>query len=566
MLIILLSWIYIIFTSINFGLVTDSVFRLRNKNFAVTAFLGLFSITILASIWAFFGRINSEFHIILLLTNILIFYNYRSLLAASYKSLCTSIVALSNGLKILLSIYLFLLIAQSSTAPYVIDNESYYIQTIKWFNEYGFVKGLANLHLYLGQASGWHVTQSVFNFSFLYPNLNDLSGFCLLLGLLFSIEKLEEFHKNSEINYLLMGAFPLASVYFFQFISAPSPDIPIYVLTFVVLFYFLENFKNCPPEKFNLIVILVLFMLYIKSTSIVFAFLPVVLLFQNFKILSKKLVIPSLISILILVLFISKNMMVSGSIFFPSKFLASLSIDYSIPKIIESNYYNLITYFGYQLTPTQYEAMAAHELVLHWISLPKINGLFNKLSLLILFISPFFIFKFYNKKSLWVLYIFMVLQLILLLSTSPQYRFFMNFTIFFGLFCLICLFRKRNLILLLHFAGAVPVAFLLYFTVSFSALTNNKFMTENSTFSLKMLVKPEPNTKIKTNFEVIELGNLKYNSPLENEFFYGTSDGLLPCVNKVQIEYFRKNYGYIPQMRTTDLKDGFYSKKIAADE
>lgn len=566
MLFIFLSWIYIVFTTVNFGVVCDKIFGLKCKNFVITSFLGLFLITILASIWAFFGRINLEFHAVLLLCNGIIFLKNKTQLFEIYKSCWANVVALSSSLKFFMTFAMLLILAQCSLLPYVIDNESYYIQTIKWFNEYGFVKGLANLHLYLGQASGWHVTQSVFNFSFLYPNFNDLSGYCLLLGVLFSVEKLEEYYKNSNLNYLIIGVFPLANIYFFQFTSAPSPDIPIYVLTIVVLFYFVENFKNCSTEKFNLSVILVLFMLYIKSTSIVFVLLPILLLLQNFKVLSRKLLVPGIVALLILVLFVCKNIIISGSVVFPSKMFSSFSLDYSIPKIIESKYYDNIKYFGYQVSPKQFRTMTITELLQHWVSMPKINGIFNKISVIILLIAPIFIYKFQNIKALWLLYTFMLIQLILLLSTSPQYRFFMNFTLFFGLFCLICFVRNKKLLTSLLIIGLLPVLFLLLTPVSFVALTNNKFMSQNNTFSAEMLIKPQRTSKMTTDFEIIELGNLKYNSPLENDFFFGTGNGNLPCVNKTQVEYYRNNFNVIPQMRTTDLKDGFYSKKITADE
>jgi hypothetical protein len=160
----------------------------------------------------------------------------------------------------------------------------------------------------------------------------------------------------------------------------------------------------------------------------------------------------------------------------------------------------------------------------------------------------------------------MLFQLILLLATSPQYRFFMNFMLFFGLFCLICIVQNKKWIHSLLVIGLLPIVFLLFTPISLRAFTNNKFMLENNIFSVKMLLEPQPNTKMNTDFEVIELGNLKYHSPLENEFFFGTGNGNLPCVNKSQVEYYRKNFDLIPQMRTKELKDGFYSKKTATDD
>lgn len=566
MLLIFLSWIYIVFTTINFGVMTDRFLILKNKNFVITSFLGLFSITIIASFWAIFGRINVEFHLVLFVINCILFFKFQNRIKETYFGFWQNLKELSKGLKLFLFLTTFLILAQCSTLSYVIDNESYYIQTIKWFNEYGFVNGIANLHLYLGQASGWHIAQSVFNFSFLYEKFNDLSGYCLFLGMVFSVEKLENFFKNKNISYLIIGVFPLASIYFFQFISAPSPDIPVYVLTFIILFYFLENFKNCTTELFNLIVILILFTLYIKSTSIVLILLPLVLLIQNYKILLKKLLIPSLIGILILALFITKNMIVSGSILFPSKSMAYFVPDYAIPKAIEIDYYNKIRCFGYGVSPNQFNTKDLFELLQNWLFMPKLNGLFNKVGLLLIVIVPVFIYKFQNKKSFWIVYTVMVLQMIVLFATSPQFRFFTNFILFFGIFSLVCIVQNRKIIISLLYLSIIPVVLFLLVPIQLNTFTNNKFMSQKSTFTLKTILIPLENSKMKTDFEVIEIGNLKYNSPLENDFFYGTGNGDLPCVNKNQVDYYRKKFHVIPQMRTEYLKDGFYSKKISNDE
>lgn len=562
MLLILLSWIYILFTTINLGFGFDRCIGLKNKNFAITFILGLFSVTVLASIWAIFGRINNEFHGVLLFLNLLLFFKFQKEIIEKYKVFWSELQSLSKTLKLFLFTITLMIIAQCSSIPYVIDNESYYIQTIKWINEYGFVKGIVNLHFFLGQTSGWHITQSVFNFSFLYSNFNDLSGFLVLLGTVFSIQKLQEFYQNKNSNYLLIGLFPITSIFLFQFISGPSPDIPVYVLSFIIFFYFLENFKKCTVEVFNLIVILILFTLYIKNTTLTFIIIPIVLLVQNFKILSKNLSKPFLLASIVLVLFITKNMIICGSPVFPSKLFSSLTMNYAIPDSIESFYYDQLKYYGYFVDLQQYNSMSAFDLFLRWLSLPKLNGLFNKLSVLLIIITPFFIFKFKNKKAFWILYILMVLQLIILFATSPQYRFFMNFILFFSLFCFICLFQNKKIINAVLLLSLVPTLLILFLPVNLNRFSNYKFMMELSNFSTENIIFPHENTKNNTTFEVIQLGNMNYNSPIQNDFFWASGNGALPCVNKDQIAYFKKYFYIIPQQRTKDLKDGFYAKKI----
>ena len=566
MLLIFLSWLYILFTTINLGFGLDKILGLKNKDFVTTAILGLFSATVFASIWAIFGRINIAFHVFLLLLNLIIFFKFKKEISAIYKSFTLQIQQLELPLKLYLGIISILIIAQCASIPYVNDNESYYIQTIKWLNEYGFVKGIINIHLFLGQTSGWHITQSVFNFSFLYKNFNDLSGFCLLLGNIFAIQKLNKFFTNKNLNYLTIGLFPIFNILFFQFISAPSPDIPVYVISFVIIFYFLENFKNVSIENFNLIVILTLFVVYIKNTSVALILIPIIIFVFNYKRLVKKLMIPFTVAMLILVLFITKNMILCGIPIYPSKIFTSLFTDYAVPDVIINNYFHELKYFGYYIDFEQYQKMSAFDLFIKWLSAPKLDGLFNKTSILLVLIVPFFILKFQNKKEIWILYVIMIAQLLFLFGTSPQYRYFMNFVLFFSLFCFCCIIQNKKAIQLLLLITVIPTIIVLFIPINLNQFADNKFMIELSTFSSKNIVYPHSNSKNNTLFETAQEGNFIYNSPLKNDFFWGSGDGDLPCVNKDQIQYYKKYFHVTPQMRTNDLKDGFYAKKIIPNE
>jgi hypothetical protein len=565
MVLILLSWIYIFFSTINLGFVTDRILRLKNQNFVIHAVLGLFATTIFTSIWAIFGRVNFEFHIVLLFANLAVFFKFQKEINFLYKSFFEELFSLTTPLKIVLSIITILILAQCASIPYILDNESYYIQTIKWINEYGFVKGLANLHFFLAQTSGWHILQSAYNFPFLYDKFNDISGFCLLLGNLFSIIKLNEYFQNKEQNYLIIGLLPLANVFFFQFISTPSPDIPIYIFSFLIFFYFLQNYKKLDVENFNLIVILVLFSLFIKTTSFALIFIPILLLAKNLKKLLPNLFKSVFISIIILILFVIKNSIVSGFPFFPVVNFHFFETDYRIPKTIAKLYYEETKLYGYFLTDEQYNKMTIYELFTRWLTLPKLHGLFNKLSIILIIASPIFIYKYSHKKGIWALYFIMFLQMAFLFCTSPQYRFFMNFLLFFSFFLIALFLNQKRIILLCLYFSVFIIGFILLVPINLDALTNNKYAVILSNFSTKNIIFPYKNTKSNTTFEYLQNGNLHFYSPVENDFFWGSGDGKLPCVNKEQIEYFNYYYKIKPQMRTTDLKDGFYAKSTSKE-
>lgn len=566
MLLIIISWIYIAFTTINLGFALDKIMRLKNKDFVITSILGLFSVTILASLWAFFDRINIEFHVFVLVLNLLLLIRFKSEILVCYYTFVHQLKILDKKLQLFLGLIFVLIIAQCSSIPNIIDNESYYIQTIKWINEYGFVKGLANLHIFFGQVSGWHIAQSGFNFSFLYKNFNDLSGFCLLLGNIFAAIKLNEYFSNSNKNYLIIGLLPLANIFFFQLISAPSPDIPVYIFALISFFYFIENFKNCSINTFNLISILILFVLYIKISSFALVLIPILVLVFNFKEIAIKIVPILIIALLVLVLFVVKNTIITGFPLYPTTYLQFEKLDFCLPEKVLSYFFNDLQLKHFFITSQQYQSMTSLQIMFKWLFLPNIDGFINLFTILLIAVSPIFIYKYFNKKSVWLVYIVVVFQMLFLLMSSPQFRFFIHLTLFLSFLIFACWFTKRKIILAAYTLATTFVFIILFIPIHINALAQNKLTTTTNTFSIKTIIFPGENSKTETSYRIITKGNLKYNSPPENFFFWGTGNGELPCVNEKQLNYLEKHLGVFPQLRTTDVKDGFYSKKATKNE
>jgi hypothetical protein len=562
MLLLILSWIYILFTSINLGYGIEKCLKINAINFVVTSILGLFNATMLGSIWAIFGRINIEFHFFLLAINLLLFWFYKKEICAIYYSFTTELKALNNSLRWYLLGIIILIIAQCAAKPFIIDNESYYIQTIKWINEYGLVKGLANLHIFFGQTSGWHLTQSIFNFSFLYSNFNDLSGYCLLLGSVFAIFRLDSYFEKGEKIDLIIGLLPIANVLLFQFISAPSPDLPVYVFSFIAFYYFITNYESPSNESITLLVVLVLFILFIKPTAIALILLPFIYFIVNYHSLKNKLAPSIIISILVLSLFIIKNQLITGYPLFPTSFFSGNQLDYKVPNDLIGFYFNETKLYGFYSSQKEFDSLNSIQIFIKWLTKNKINTLFNLTSLFMVIFSSFFVYKFQNKKAFWMLYLVMLIQFGVLLFTSPQFRFFIHFLLFFGFLIVSCLINSKKTVLLLLFGNTSLVLVMVLVPINYSLLTSNKLLSENSTFKLSELVFPHSNTKKQNQYYKAKIGNLEFNSPMDTSFFWGTGEGALPCVNALQLEYFKDQFHYIPQLRTQNIKDGFYSKKV----
>ena len=564
MILILLSWIYMFFTAVTFGIAFSKVVRIQQFELVTTTILGLFAITLLASVWAFFCPIAIWFNVVLGLLSIFFWYKSKATLTSVLESALAQIKSFSIPIKVLLSVSSLLVLAQSATLPFIIDNESYYIQTIKWLNEYGFVKGLANLHLFLGQTSGWHITQSVYSFSFLFDRFNDLNGFCMLLGNFFAFQKLHAYFTKGNRIDLLFGLLPLTYAFLFQFISAPSPDLPVYLFAFILFSLFLST--EVHKDNFTIIAVLAFFVVYIKITAVVLLLFPIVLLVKQYKTLKKTLFTISCIGTLVLVLFVLKNTMLTGYPLFPLLCFRMGEFDYTVPSLIMDFFFSKSVMHSFYIDNAAFQDASLLDLVKHYFLYNGMSGYIGIVSLLMLLTTPIVLLTKRLPKTLWTIYLSFILLAVLLCFSSPQYRFYVYFTLFFLLLLLSLWITNPKWILRFYALSMVLVGVLVFVPLSFGSLTANALLSQNSTFHLKNIVIPELNSKWKQEYKGGSVGNMSYHSPIDISFFWVTSNGELPCVNDQQIKYFEEGFFYIPQQRSTDLNDGFYAQKVSGHE
>jgi hypothetical protein len=388
----------------------------------------------------------------------------------------------------------------------------------------------------------------------------------LLLGNLFAISKLNDYFKNGKITNLIIGFIPVVNVLLFQFISAPSPDLPVYIFSFIAFYYFLNSFNSVNYQNFTILSILTLFVVFIKPTAIVLLILPLTLVLKDWKLVSKFWFPAFTIGLTIAGLLITKNIILTGHPFFPLNILSSNQYTFAVPNELTNFYFNQKRMYRFMLTLKEFQELSLWDKFLKWISFRNISGIFNLLSLLFALVIPFVIKRFYNLKMYWILYVTFILQLLFLIITSPQFRFFIHFNLLFAFIILAQIINQKKHIYLVLSTSLIVVIFFLFVPVNYRVLTQNKLILKNSNFNTSQLVFPHNNSKMERTFLKIKEGNLIYNSPHPETFFWSNGNGNLPCVNVKQIEYFKKYFGYIPQQNSQDIKDGFYSKKINPNE
>ncbi len=562
MLYIFLFWVYIFFCASLAGVGINEFFNLKNK-FVVTQLLGFFAISLFAGYFAIFYKIGIVFHGFLFTILLLVFFRTRKSFGDHLREFHAGFLKMQLFSKIGFLLVSFLILAQCASPPYIIDNESYYIQTIKWLNEYGYVTGLGNLHFFFGQTSGWHILQSAFNFSFIYDNFNDLSGYCLCLVNFFAFRKLSlafTTQKNRKLN-LGIGVLPLGNILFFQFISAPSPDLPVMVICFLIFYLLLKKYPDYSRTDFITICFLCFFVLFIKTINLFLVVVPIYVYWKSRENLKKEMWLALIIGFVTFAIMLIKNQILTGYPLYPLK-LIHFDVDYTIPPELLDYLYRGTKRYAYLLSYDGYLSLSVWERLLHWLQLPGLKGIFNKTMMVMLLLLPFFLKKTSLKKPLFFIYLLLLVHMVILFITSPQYRFFLFFLLFFFGVIFAYFFQKEIFVKICLSLGILAVAFLIFVPLSFNLFTENPLMASGSTFQLNYAIEPHPNSQYNFKFRTITEGNLEYNSPPEDAFFWLMGDGELPCVNKKQIDLFQEHYKLVPQLRSGNLKDGFYSMKI----
>ncbi len=561
MAIVLAYWFYIFLIFASFGVGLNSFLKLPKPNPFIIPFIGAFGISLFAGIWAGFGGLSFYFELSLTIIAILIAIWNKKAFRIYFISLKDEIASLPLLLKFLLSIISIFALAQSASAPYILDNESYYIQTIKWLDTYGYVPGLANFHFFLGQNSGWHILQSSLNLDSISPLLNDINGLFLLLANAYALNKLKNYYRTKEFLFLAIGLLPIFNIFLFQFISAPSTDLPVYLITVIVFSefasYFIKKGTTRTPVLF--IFLLVIFAVYIKVTSVFLIFFPTFLYLRNISTFRNDLIKICLFSILTLTLFTIKNAIISGYPLYPLT-LFKLETDWVMPLELKQYIVDATRYYAFFLTPEEFDHMTYVQKIVRWVSLPKLHGLFNKSILLLLILFPFIIRIKKVRTPYLLLYIITTSQLLFLWITSPQYRFFFGYLMLLSCLLLAHIIKKKIAINILLIGSTIAIAIPLFLPLNINELTNNPFEQNLNSFSLDYLIIPHSQTKYpKALYTQKTIGNLTYNTPSNIDFFWATGDCDLPCVQEQQLEGFKDYFEQAPQLRSTDLKDGFKS-------
>jgi len=484
---------------------------------------GLIVVGILSTVSAIFFPLNFYYELFVLILGLIL---------ALYSRFWTRLKPILSFKK---SFYFLLVLSAfvASMNAYIFDTFTYYLPTIKWLDDYGFVTGLVNFDFNLGQNSMWHILQASFN-----QTIDQNYKLNLIITIIY-ILYLYEIKKEIFLIFLPV---------FYLFIASPSPDLPVFVISIMLVLNHLKN-KNLESIQYGLIGSA--FIVLVKPIAFVLAIYFFIIALINFrKNIDKKVL---LLLVGVTGLFFIKNIILTANITFPLVYGNLNFLDHAISEQI---YYLSGIDGKYLITsrvvPVVYEDFET------WTTKEYYIYIFNNLHLsvilylvigLVMFL--FLGFSIYKKdKKLILLASLLVLKVIIFWIISIQYRFILD-----GLLIVMVIWFYHFKIKPIIVITTVLFASLIFmFGNKLPLLKNIYFMSAMRVYNPKNVLKPN-NYKLKfkkekfSNFEVNRISNTVY-----------SIDVAQPALSQYLINYYSYKCIVPIAVDSSDYKKGFISK------
>ncbi|WP_447951356.1 LIC_10190 family membrane protein [Chryseobacterium koreense] len=527
MLSILFSTLILIPVFLGFGKITCSLFQIELEGISLRIILGMLSISILFCLLAFFVSLNIFVEVPFVVFGLGAFFYFRG-----YRG----ILGVMAGNRILFLSLMAIILFFGSFYPFILDHFGYYVPAISWISKVGLVKGISNLDLLLGQMSFWHILQAGFSsFTDSFLRLNSIT---LVIFVIYIFERRSWIH---------LAFLPIL----FLFSQSPSPDLPVIVFSLILLNEILLGNRNS-----TMLFLISVFIFSIKPTMI---WLPVLSFLYSLFIVNSRLkfILPGTT---LLFLFFFKNIWVFGFPIFPLQFL-DFGFGWKPNDIIlgKSADMAILKTYDLQYSLEEIRRFSLMDYVNNWLFLAGIKGIIHVL--LILSLALFLVYAALKKSKLvWLIFISIWLKMIIVLWFSAQYRFFIDvfFVIFFVVFWQrISRFRSLMLFFILTFMVGLFFCVPKYFQSRLASFKMTGFL---GGFVSTQFISPSVYAWKK--YDDYQIGNLKFNMVNSYPFSFDTP---IPAISPSFVQEYL-DAGIFPQMKGSNLRDGFIWKKITPSE
>lgn len=528
MILILFSTIFILPVLLGLGKIMEKLFGFLYQGISGRILSGIMGVSLLWTVISFFIPLNIYVEIPTVLLGLLYFFKEKL-----YLEICN----FSKKDILLITFIAAIILFAGAYYPYILDHFGYYVPSIKWLTEYGLVKGISNLDITLGQMSMWHIFQAGFsNFSDPFLRINAI---LLIIYTIYSIERK---------NWTHLCFLPVLLL----FSQSPSPDLPVIILSLVILNEIISGNKNI-----NLLFAFSAFVFSIKPTML---WLPILVFLCSifiFKSDFKKLFFGGII----LSLFCIKNIWTFGYPIFPVS-IADFGFSWKPNSEVlkTSSQYAILKTYDMQYSYEEIQKFSTWDHIKNWFFLKGFKSTIN--ILFILSLTLFFIFTWIKKKKIITLiFISVLIKSILVIAFSAQYRFFIDV-----FFVISFVFFNKYLNKRKSFAVFTVLSVFLISLLSFPDFIQRyipSFQLGHFMAGFKKKQFFQPSVYEYRQFESFKVGNLKFNVSKNYPYNFETP---LPAISASFIFDDVKAEIFPQLIDKNDISKGFIWKRMTYKE
>lgn len=337
MVVVILSWVYYFFLCLILGMGVEKILTkiLKGKwQFQVIDHLvaGIAGITIYAAFFSIFYKVGMMAHLLLLVAAGVCLYWSRKELKNLWKT----------GKKLVFSwegffFFCFMLgIAFfTSRGNFHTDTHIYHAQNIRLYEEYGLIKGMANLQLHYGYNSLYLAFCAVMSLSWMLPwSLHTTTGFVELILCLYALHHLKEFkyHKNhlEDAGCVAILFYALVNV---TGSMSPATDYPTMFLSIYMASVWLRAIER--KAHYSVYALLSVFGLFLGTLKLSAIAMAIVVIYPAFFLIKEKkwkdIGCYVGLGVLILAPYLIRNVLLSGWLIYPFEAIDLFDVKWKVP-------------------------------------------------------------------------------------------------------------------------------------------------------------------------------------------------------------------------------------------
>lgn len=338
MVVVILEWIYIGILSFLIGFGTWRLLRkiwseLSSLSVLAAIILGMTVITIYAEAYSIFGKVGMLAHLlIVLVAGAAGLCNRREIweyFRAKYSRISLWEAAFYCGL-----VFFFAFFA--SRGEFHTDTNIYHAQNIRIYEEFGLIKGMANLQLHYGYNSAYLAFAAIFSMKWLLPwSLHATTGFIMMAMGLDACWHLKTFGQRRQ--HLADAGYVAVLVYELVILvrsMSPATDFSTMLLVLFFITAWLKAIeRNDSDMVYALLSVFGVFIGTMKLSAIAVAAVavyPCVLLVMKRR--WKDIILCILLGTGVLVPFLTRNLFISGWLIYPFDKIDIFDVAWKVPK------------------------------------------------------------------------------------------------------------------------------------------------------------------------------------------------------------------------------------------